>query len=222
MATPVTDRLLSDAKEIWEGYHTHPFVSGIADGSLEIEKFKFYLIQDYLYLFDYTRVFAMGVVKACNPDVMRVFANYIHQILNGETQIHRAYMERLGIPRHIAEAAQPAITNLSYTAYMRTVAQEEGIAEIMAAILSCALSYEQIAEHIVSKHPTAAEHPFYGEWIRGYASSEYAEGNRALTALFEQLCADYNDKQITRLCNIFVTCSRYEGMFWDMAWNMER
>ena len=59
-----TGRLLDAAKEIWEGYHSHPFVQGIADGTLDRDKFRFYMIQDYLYLIDYARVFAIGVSKA--------------------------------------------------------------------------------------------------------------------------------------------------------------
>ena len=56
MAT--TERLLACARDIWEGYHAHPFVRGIADGSLDEDKFRFYMIQDYIYLIDYAKVFA--------------------------------------------------------------------------------------------------------------------------------------------------------------------
>lgn len=63
--------MLEAAKDIWEGYVKHPFVLGLADGSLAVEKFRFYLLQDYLYLVDYAKVFAQGVVKAAEPDAMR-------------------------------------------------------------------------------------------------------------------------------------------------------
>ncbi len=215
-----TTRLLRAARPIWEGYHSHPFVCGIADGSLATEKFRFYLLQDYLYLFDYARVFAMGVVKARDPDTIRAFARYVHAILDGEMDIHRSYMERMGISRESAEHAQASLDNLSYTAYMRAVAHEEGPAEIAAAILSCALSYEQIAARIAQEHPTAAQHPFYGEWVGGYTSAQYTDENRALSALVDRLTADYSEAQLTRLEEIFVNCSRYEAAFWDMAWEM--
>ncbi|MGE4548370.1 MAG: thiaminase II [Intestinibacillus sp.] len=216
-----TERLLAASRAIWEGYHGHPFVRGIADGSLDVKKFRFYLVQDYLYLFDYARVFAMGVVKAREPETMRAFASYVHQILDGEMDIHKSYMERLGISWDEAERAQPSLANLSYTAYMRAVAAEEGAAEIAAAILSCALSYEDIARRIVQDNPAAPAHPFYGEWVCGYASGEYAAANRALIALLEKLTADYTEAQLVRLTDIFVACSRYEAMFWDMAWKLE-
>ena len=80
----MTERLLEATKEIWDGYNETPFVKGIADGSLDHEKFKYYMIQDYLYLLDYTKVFSIGTAKAKNLDAMRLFAGYTHSILDGE------------------------------------------------------------------------------------------------------------------------------------------
>ena len=135
--------------------------------------------------------------------------------------IHRGYMKRLGITEEDAERVKPSLPNSSYTAYMRAVAAEEGPAEIMAAVLSCALSYEYIAKWIVSNYPNAEKHEFYGEWIQGYASEGYAAENRRLIAYMEQLAEHYTDPQLKRLTDIFVDCSLYEGMFWEMAWNGE-
>lgn len=39
-----TERLLSAVKEIWDAYNEHPFVLGIQDGTLDQEKFKYYII----------------------------------------------------------------------------------------------------------------------------------------------------------------------------------
>lgn len=214
-----TERLLAASRTIWESYLPHPFVQGIADGSLAVDKFRFYLLQDYLYLFDYAKVFAQGVVKSREPEVMRTFAGYVESILGGEMNVHRGYMKRLGITEEQAETVKPSLSNQSYTAYMRAVAAEEGPAEIMAAVLSCALSYEYIAKWIVANYPDAEEHEFYGEWVQSYASEGYAEENVRLTDLMERLTAGYSEQQLQHLTDIFVDCSRYEGMFWDMAWN---
>ncbi|MGM9613309.1 MAG: thiaminase II [Butyricicoccus sp.] len=217
----VTERMLEAAKDIWAEYLTHPFVLGLADGSLDAEKFRFYLLQDYLYLFDYAKVFAQGVVKAREPEVMRAFASYVGSILNGEMDIHKGYMARLGITEEQAVQVKPSLANQSYTAYMRAVAAEEGPAEIMAAVLSCAISYEHIAKWMVAHYPDAKNHDFYGEWVCGYASEDYASGNAVLIDLMEKLAEGYSEARIERLVEIFVDCSRFEGMFWDMAWKME-
>ena len=215
-----TQRLLAATEEIWAAYHTHPFVRGIADGTLDEEKFRYYMVQDYLYLIDYAKVFAIGVAKARDPETMRLFAGYVHQILDGEMDIHKGYMQRLGIALEDAERAPVALDNLSYTSYMLRVAYDEGPAEIAAAILSCALSYEYIAKEIVAKDPAAADHPFYGEWVRGYADPGYAASNQVLVDLTERLTKDYSEAQLEHLTEIFIACSRYEGAFWDMAWEM--
>lgn len=215
-----TQRLLAATEDIWAEYHTHPFVRGIADGTLDEEKFRYYMVQDYLYLIDYAKVFAIGVAKARDPETMRLFAGYVHQILDGEMDIHKGYMQRLGIPLEEAERAPVALDNLSYTSYMLRVAYDEGPAEIAAAILSCALSYEYIAKEIVARDPAAADHPFYGEWVRGYADPGYAESNQVLVELTERLTRDYSEAQLEHLTEIFIACSRYEGAFWDMAWEM--
>ena len=213
-----TERLLNCTREIWEGYHAHPFVRGIADGSLDEDKFRFYMIQDYIYLIDYAKVFALGVAKARDMETMRLFASYVHQILDGEMEIHKSYMRRLGISMEEAENTPAALDNASYTAYMLKVAYEEGPGEIAAAILSCALSYEHIARRMAAEHPEAEAHPFYGEWVSGYANDGYSAANRELIALMERLTADYTEAQMRRLEEIFAVCSRYEAAFWDMAW----
>lgn len=81
--------------------------------------------------------------------------------------IHRGYLGRFGITREELDAARPALHNLSYTSYMLRTAYEGGEAEILTAILSCAYSYEVIAKDIVRSRPEAAQHSFYGEWVRG-------------------------------------------------------
>ena len=216
----ITQRLLDASKELWAACHAHPFVRGIADGTLDQKKFQYYMVQDYLYLFDYARVFAIGVSKARDRQTMCLFAGYISRILNGEMDIHKDYMRRLGISPEEAEQAPMALDNLSYTSYMLRVAYEEGPGEIAAAILSCALSYEVIAGKMVQNRPACADHPFFGEWIRGYADPGYAQANRKLIDATEQLTADDSEKQLQHLEEIFITCSRYEQTFWDMAWEM--
>ncbi len=199
----------------------HPFVRGIGDGTLDMEKFRYFMLQDYLYLFDYARVFALGVVKARDPDLMRVFAKNVDAILGGEMTIHRAYMKRLGITEEQALSAQPALDNLSYTHYMLAVAEAGTPLEITASILACSWSYAEIGQAL-AEIPGAADHPFYGEWIRGYAGPDYAATNDALLLLMNDLAKDASAAQLDHLTEIFVNCSRYELGFWDMAWEMRK
>lgn len=216
----VTERLYEAARPIWAACHAHPFVKGIGDGTLEVEKFRHFLLQDYLYLFDYARVFAWGVVKARSPELMRFFSANVDAILGGEMKIHRAYMARLGITEEQVFKVRPALPNLSYTNYMLSAAAAGGPAEIVAAILACSWSYAEIGARL-ARLPGALEHPFYGEWVRGYAAEEYQATNRALVERMDALAAGCSEEEYRRLEEIFVACSRYELGFWEMAWNLE-
>ena len=218
--TSVSTRLHDAATPVWEACLRHPFVTGIGDGTLDMEKFRYFMLQDYLYLFDYARVFALGVVKARDPELMRVFAANVDAILDGEMKIHRAYMKRLDITEEQVFAVKPALANLSYTNYMLSVAQTGGPMEIVASILACSWSYAEIGQALAAI-PGAAEHLFYGEWIRGYASEEYAATNQTLIELMDSLAADAGEEQLAYLTDVFVNCSRYELGFWDMAWDVQ-
>ena len=134
-------------------------------------------------------------------------------------KIHKAYMKRLGISEEQVFAVKPALDNLSYTNYMLSIASNGTPMEIVAAILACSWSYAEIGQALAAV-PGAAEHPFYGEWIQGYASEDYAATNQALIELMDSLAADATEDQIAYLTEIFVNCSRYELGFWDMSWRM--
>ena len=217
-----TEILLRAASPIWEAYLRHPFVRGIGDGTLDREKFRYYIMQDYLYLEDYAKSFAIGIAKAKSLETTRLFSGYIHTLTGGEMDIHRGYMGKFGVTREELEAMPRALDNLSYTSYMLRVAYEEGEAEILTAILSCAYSYEVIARQMLRQNPAAADHPFYGEWVRGYASEAYAAENRVLLDTLDRLTADYTEAQLRHLTEIFVACSRYELAFWEMGWTLAK
>ena len=212
-----TERLLAAAKDIWDAYNEHPFVKGIQEGTLPKDNFRFYMIQDSIYLRDYAKTFAVGVAKAKSLETADLFAKYI-PVMNGELNVHKGYLARLGVTQEEMDAARASLDNLSYTSYMLRVAYEEGEAEILAAILSCAYSYEIIAKNIVKNRPGSVDDEFYGDWIRGYASEGYAKDNVILLETLDRLTVHYTDAQIRHLCDVFVACSRYELAFWEMSW----
>ena len=216
----ISEKLYFAVKDIWESYNVHPFVCGVGNGTLDKEKFKFYLIQDYLYLLDYSKVFALGMVKAKDEDVMRLFSKLAYGTLDHEMSTHKAYMERFGVTQSDIKLAEVSLPNHSYTKYMLAVGQNEGVAEIAVAVLACAWSYKCIGDHL-EKIEGSKDHEFYGEWVSAYTSDEYRESNTTIIELVDRLTKDYTDEQIKNLEEIIINCSRYEYMFWDMAWNKE-
>lgn len=214
----LSELLYDSVNDIWNSYNEHPFVKGMENGNLDLEKFKYYMIQDYLYLLDYSKIFALGVVKAQDEETMRIFAELVHSTLNNETDIHKKYMERLNIAQEEINTAKMSLINTSYTNYMLWVSQNGDILDLAVSVLSCSWSYKVIADKI-NNNKNAKDNKFFGEWIKGYISNEYAEGNQRIIDLVDRLGKDCSEKKISNLKNIFINCSKYEYMFWDMAYN---
>ena len=131
-------------------------------------------------------------------------------------------MGRFGVTEKELAQTPRALDNLSYTSYMLRIAYEEGETEILAAILSCAYSYEKIARNIVKNNPDSINHEFYGEWVKGYASYEYSKENEHLIQMLENMTEHYTNEQKQHIIDIYVACSRYELAFWDFSWKMSK
>lgn len=212
-----SERLYEKLQPIWRQNHNHPFVQGMGDGTLEKEKFRFYMIQDYLYLIDYAKLFAIGAMKATNVQTMGKFAALLDSTLNEEMSLHREYAKKFEISEKELEKAQPSPTTLAYTHYMLHVGQSGTLAELVAALLPCMWSYWEIGKELSEK--PGANNEFYREWIEMYSSEEFGELATWCINLFDSLTEDKSEAELEKLEEIFLNTTRFEYMFWDMAYN---
>ena len=86
---PLSQQIFNRVKPLWESYLVHPFVDGIGKGTLDEEKFKHYMKQDYIYLIEYSRLFAIGASKANDLRTMTLFAELLHGTMKFEMDLHR-------------------------------------------------------------------------------------------------------------------------------------
>jgi len=212
-----SERLYEKLQPIWRQNHNHPFVQGMGDGTLEKEKFRFYMIQDYLYLIDYAKLFAIGAMKATDLQTMGKFAALLDSTLNEEMSLHREYAKKFEISEKELEKAQPSPTTLAYTHYMLHVGQSGTLAELVAALLPCMWSYWEIGKELSEK--PGANNEFYREWIEMYSSEEFGELATWCINLFDSLTEDKSEAELEKLEEIFLNTTRFEYMFWDMAYN---
>lgn len=213
-------RLYDQLQPVWRRNHTHPFVQEMGAGTLDLEKFRFYMIQDYLYLKDYAKLFALGAVKSDDLAVMGKFAGLLDSTLNEEMSLHRTYAARFGISEEELELAKPSPVTLAYTHYMLHTAQNGSLADLTTALLPCMWSYSEIGKEL-SRVPGASEHEYYGEWIKMYSSEEFRGLAQWCIGLLDQLTEGKPESELARLEEIFLNTTRYEYLFWEMAYRME-
>src|SRR6478752_4944526 len=150
-----TQRLFEKVSDIWEKTHQHPFVVGLGKGDLPVESFIRYMKQDYVFLIEYSKLFAFGAVKAREIETMGAFARLLDETLHGEMDLHRQYAERFGITNQQLEETKPTPINLAYTRYMLNVAQNGSLEELISTLLPCMWSYWEISTMIADKYQGA-------------------------------------------------------------------
>ncbi|HLR52598.1 MAG TPA: thiaminase II [Candidatus Avamphibacillus sp.] len=215
-----TDRLWKRVEPIWNSYLEHPFVKGLGEGWLEEDKFKHWLKQDYVYLVEYSRLFALGSAKANDLKTMTAFAKLLHGTLEMEMNLHREYASRFDISRDDLEATEAGATTTAYTSYMLNVSQRGGVENVVASVLACAWSYNFIGKTLAT-WPGALEHDMYGRWVKMYSSAEFTEIAEDCKNLINELTQDKPERDLASLEEIVVKTSYFEYMFWSMAENEE-
>jgi thiaminase/transcriptional activator TenA len=219
MAGRFSDRLYRLAQPVWEAQHQHPFVRGIGDGSLDVEKFKFWVRQDYLFLIDYARLLALAVARAPDLLTMRRFADLAQATLNVEMGLHRSYAAEFGISLQELEAEEKAPATHGYTDFLLRVAAVGEFAELLAALLPCMWGFSDIGRRLAQGPRPKDER--YARWIDMYSSAEFAELASWCRDLVDHAAAGLPEEALRRMEEAFLTSSRYEYLFWEMAWRQE-
>lgn len=212
--------LWKKAEPIWQETLHHPFVRGIGDGTLPVEKFKFYICQDYVFLIEYSRVLALATAKGADLATMAKFGELLNATLNTEMALHRGYAEKFGIGRQELEETRPAPTAVAYTRHLLSVASLGSLAEIVASLLPCQWGYSEIGSAL-AKQGEPKNQPLYGEWIRVYASPEFAALAHWVRTLLDAMGERAGALERARMEEVFLLSARYEHAFWDMSWRME-
>lgn len=213
-----SDRLFEKVKGIWEKTHEHPFVVGLGRGDLPVEPFIRYMKQDYVFLIDYSKLFAFGTVKARDVETMAAFAKLLDETLHGEMDLHREYAKRFGITEQDLEGTEPTPINLAYTRYMLNVAQNGSLEELISSLLPCMWSYWEIGKTLAENYQNSSDHLLYGDWVKMYSSDEFGSLALWLIDLLDQLTEGKPERELAVLEDHFLTTSRYEYMFWDMVY----
>ncbi|KAA9149827.1 thiaminase II [Amycolatopsis acidicola] len=207
----LSEQLRSAADEIWQAQHAHPFVRGLGDGSLEPERFRFWIRQDYVFLVEYARLLALAAARSPDLETMTRFAGLLHETLNEEMALHRSYSAELGIDPGALEREEPAPTTRGYADFLLRSAAVGDFAELLVALLPCMWGFNEIGLRLAAD----GAHDRYASWVRMYSSAEFGD----LVGWLRELTDRYTWS--AGLERVFLASSRYELAFWEMAWQQE-
>ncbi|MCU4925310.1 thiaminase II [Halobacteria archaeon AArc-dxtr1] len=212
-----SDELLEEGSEIWAAQKRHPFVTELADGTLDPEAFYTWVRQDYRYLLDYARTFAIAGTKARDEQTMTHLLGVAHTVLDYEMDLHREFADDYGLSVADLESTTKSPTCVAYTNFLVRTAHEGSLAEIAAAIYPCGQGYLDIAEHMAE---LADDDHRYTPFIEKYTSEEFY-GAVDWMREFVDRCGDRYPGEHDAMREAFLTSARLEHQFWEMAYTQE-
>ena len=119
---------------------------GIGDSTLDVERFKHWVRQDYRFLIEYCRLFGLAAARAPDLDTLERFANLLQATTRTEMDLHRAYAREFGITEAELEREPMAPTTRAYTDFLLRVAATGDFAELAGALLPCLWGFAEIGQ----------------------------------------------------------------------------
>jgi thiaminase/transcriptional activator TenA len=220
MPRRLSESLRALAEPIWRAQLEHPFVRGIGRGTVELEQFKHWVRQDYRFLIEYCRLFGLAAARAPDLATLTHFAELLQATATVEMALHRSYAAEFGITETELETETMAPTTRAYTDFLLRVAALGDFGELAAALLPCMWGFSEIGLALKAKGVPAE--PRYVKWIETYADPGFARLADWCRELVDRLGDEASAEQRARMADAFVTSSRYEYLFWEMALTQER
>lgn len=200
--------------DIYRAILSHPFIKGLVDGSLDIEKFKYYIAQDFHYLKGFARALAIISAKSDDDDIMTFFAKQIQDAMYVEAQLHRSYIKDLQIN---VENIEISPTNLAYVNFLLSTAYSRPYYEILGALLPCYWIYLEVGKELQKQ---GSKNEVYQKWINTYGGEEYEKSVEKVIEIVNSL--KLSENEFTEMKRKFRQASIYEYLFWDSAYKLEK
>ncbi|HSE83674.1 MAG TPA: thiaminase II [Thermodesulfobacteriota bacterium] len=216
---PFTKELWREIAPIYKSILNHQFIKGLTDGSLDKESFKFYVVQDALYLREFARCLSVAAAKSPEDDWIIMFNEHSAGALKVERALHDSFFRDFGVKKKDLINTPLAPTNLAYTSYLISVAYSAPFHEVVGSLLPCYWIYWEVGKSLISK---GSPNPLYQRWIGTYGGEEYAEIVKAVLGLTNKIAKDLREDEKKAMKKHFITTSRYEWMFWDMGSKCEQ
>lgn len=211
--------LIQACQNEWTEYTEHSFVQQLALGELAHSSFLHYLKQDFLFLKQYTRAYALAIYKARTLAEMRMALPSVQALLSSEIAHHVTYCSEWGVSEVEMEAEPEAFGTVAYTRFVLDTGMSGDVIDLYAALAPCSIGYGVIGAQLLARESTKLEGNPYANWIKMYGGEEFQSGvQKSITQLDELLVdIDLDSQRGQRLCHIFKTATRMEVAFWQQG-----
>jgi thiaminase/transcriptional activator TenA len=163
----------------------HPFVTGLADGSLPRAAFERYVTQDSFYLRVFFRAYALAAGKVERQAHMELLLELMGGALE-EMRMHERFAAELGID---LREVRPLTPTRSYTEFLEQMAWQRALDAHIAGMTPCMRLYAHLGSQLASTARAGAE-PAYRRWIDTYAAADFQVLADRVDGLLDDVAGD--------------------------------
>ncbi|MBD2087915.1 TenA family protein [Trichocoleus sp. ST-U3] len=175
----ISSDLWQENQDLAQACLKHPFVQGIADGTLHQQRFAYYVGQDAFFLEAFARAYSIAAAKAPDAEGFNTFHSLAGGVLD-ELSLHQGYADEWGVN---LQAVEPGAATRRYTDFLLATAWSSEVGLIAVAMAPCMRLYtflgQQIAQSGIKDHQ-------YTNWIRTYSSEEFEQLAQKLETLADR------------------------------------
>ena len=202
---------------IWEKIYSHPFLQEVEQGTISDERLLHYFVQNVHYIDAAVRFTSEAAAKA--PSMRsRDLCLYLAQFGKEEAGRQREYVQQLADRLGHEADWEIAPTCHAYTRHLLTLAAYGGTLDLLVGLSPCQWTYDEFATRLAP----VVRHPITVAWLATFGSPEHNDLSRNYNETVDELMAGVTAERRAELEEIFRTGSRYEWMFWEMSYTLER
>ena len=212
--------LKENHKKDWLLYTKHEFVNKLSNDTLKEENFLHYLTQDYLFLIQFSKAWALAILKSDNLEEMKIAASTVNDLINFEMELHITLCANYGISKSDLENADEENANIAYTRYVLELGYSGDFLDLLSSLAPCVLGYGEIGLNCQNSNPKTL---MYKKWIETYSSIEYQDVCKNVSGLIDKafllrLGTNFeNTYKWKKVNQIFNKSTLLEIDFWNMA-----
>jgi thiaminase (transcriptional activator TenA) len=212
----LTTQLWSAAASTYSAILEHPFVTGLADGSLDRASFQFYIVQDGHYLHGFARALALLAARAPTESETGLFARHTAAVITVERSLHAGLLADLTATQ--GDVSDPGIapTTLAYASFLVATCASRSFSDGVAAVLPCYWIYREVGKRLLA---LSSPDPLYARWIETYGGDEFERAVEEMLELTDSIGGRLSAPERESAIDHFVITARYEWMFWDAAYH---
>lgn len=206
----------------WDAYVDHAFVRRLADASLPEASFRHYLVQDYLFLIQFARAWALAGYKASTLAELRSAGQAMSAIVDVEMDLHVGYCAQWGLDEAAMAVTPEASATLAYTRFVLERGMAGDLLDLQVALMPCIVGYAEIAVRLAASPERRRDGNRYDDWIDMYAGPGYQQvAADAIAALEASAARRGGDSRFADLARDFAVATRLEARFWQMGLDLD-